>query len=178
MVWRPWFRGRSVSHFPDTVACHGRLAAARDVSLTSRDQRTITRRARRSVSWLRLCRSALCWPFLSYHTSPTLRAVARVWSLGVGSCWPALRWSRSDTTLRCLSLAALSSASVSALLKSVGRGPFLCSVVHEADWFGQECSPLLVSELVHPQHRAVYSTIYNSLWYVGSLIGAGVALGT
>ncbi|KAL4804576.1 general substrate transporter [Aspergillus unguis] len=42
----------------------------------------------------------------------------------------------------------------------------------------QECSPLLVTELVHPQHRAVYSTIYNSLWYVGSLIGAAVALGT
>ncbi|CEL03716.1 Putative Cellodextrin transporter CdtD [Aspergillus calidoustus] len=42
----------------------------------------------------------------------------------------------------------------------------------------QECSPLLVTELVHPQHRAVYSTIYNSLWYIGSLVGAGVALGT
>ncbi|KAL2815270.1 general substrate transporter [Aspergillus cavernicola] len=42
----------------------------------------------------------------------------------------------------------------------------------------QECAPLLVTELVHPQHRAIYSTIYNSLWYVGSLIGAGVALGT
>ncbi|KAJ5110654.1 hexose transporter protein [Penicillium argentinense] len=41
----------------------------------------------------------------------------------------------------------------------------------------QECSPLLVTELVHPQHRAIYSTIYNSLWYVGSLIGACVALG-
>ncbi|KKK26625.1 hexose transporter protein, partial [Aspergillus rambellii] len=41
----------------------------------------------------------------------------------------------------------------------------------------QECSPLLVAELVHPQHRAVYSTIYNSLWYVGSLIGACVVLG-
>ncbi|KAJ5128295.1 hexose transporter protein [Penicillium atrosanguineum] len=42
----------------------------------------------------------------------------------------------------------------------------------------KECSPLLVTELVHPQHRAIYSTIYNSLWYVGSLIGACVALGT
>ncbi|KAL4972635.1 general substrate transporter [Aspergillus desertorum] len=42
----------------------------------------------------------------------------------------------------------------------------------------QQCSPLLVTELVHPQHRAIYSTIYNSLWYVGSLIGACVALGT
>jgi MFS family permease len=41
----------------------------------------------------------------------------------------------------------------------------------------QECSPLLLSELVHPQHRPQYSTLYNALWYVGSLIGACVALG-
>lgn len=44
-------------------------------------------------------------------------------------------------------------------------------------FLAKECSPLLVTELVHPQHRAIYSTIYNSLWYVGSLIGACVALG-
>lgn len=41
----------------------------------------------------------------------------------------------------------------------------------------QECSPLLVNELVHPQHRAQYTTMYNTLWYVGSLIGAGVSYG-
>ena len=27
-------------------------------------------------------------------------------------------------------------------------------------------APLLVAELVHPQHRAIYSTIYNTLWYL------------
>lgn len=39
-------------------------------------------------------------------------------------------------------------------------------------------APLLIAELVHPQHRAVYSTIYNTLWYLGSLIGAWVSFGT
>ena len=39
-------------------------------------------------------------------------------------------------------------------------------------------APLLVAELVHPQHRAIYSTIYNTLWYLGSLIGAWVSFGT
>ncbi|KAK1750861.1 general substrate transporter [Echria macrotheca] len=39
-------------------------------------------------------------------------------------------------------------------------------------------APLLIAELVHPQHRAIYSTIYNTLWYAGSLIGSVVAFGT
>lgn len=38
-------------------------------------------------------------------------------------------------------------------------------------------APLLIAELVHPQHRAIYSTIYNTLWYLGSLIGAWVSFG-
>ena len=42
----------------------------------------------------------------------------------------------------------------------------------------QGCAPLLIAELVHPQHRAVYSTIYNTLWYLGSLIGSWVSYGT
>ncbi|KAK0709414.1 hexose transporter protein [Lasiosphaeria miniovina] len=39
-------------------------------------------------------------------------------------------------------------------------------------------APLLIAELVHPQHRAIYSTIYNTLWYLGSLVGSWVAFGT
>ncbi|CAK7213720.1 hypothetical protein SBRCBS47491_001901 [Sporothrix bragantina] len=39
-------------------------------------------------------------------------------------------------------------------------------------------APLLITEVVHPQHRAIYSTIYNTLWYLGSLIGSWVAFGT
>lgn len=52
------------------------------------------------------------------------------------------------------------------------------SLADEADLFApQSCSPLLLSELVHPQHRPQYTTIYNSLWYVGAVIGSVVALG-
>jgi MFS family permease len=39
-------------------------------------------------------------------------------------------------------------------------------------------SPLLVAELVHPQHRAIYTTIYNCTWYFGSIIAAWTAFGT
>lgn len=31
-------------------------------------------------------------------------------------------------------------------------------------------SPLLITELVHPQHRAVFTTIYNTTWYAGSIV--------
>ncbi|KAI5358653.1 putative major facilitator, sugar transporter, major facilitator superfamily [Septoria linicola] len=39
-------------------------------------------------------------------------------------------------------------------------------------------SPLLITELVHPQHRAIFTTIYNTTWYAGSIIAAWVTYGT
>ncbi|RDW68514.1 MFS sugar transporter-like protein [Coleophoma crateriformis] len=39
-------------------------------------------------------------------------------------------------------------------------------------------SPLLITELVHPQHRAIYTTIYNTTWYIGSFIAAWLTFGT
>lgn len=37
---------------------------------------------------------------------------------------------------------------------------------------------MLVTELAHPQHRATFTSIYNSLWYVGSIIAAWLTFGT
>ncbi|KAK5129161.1 hypothetical protein LTR08_003802 [Meristemomyces frigidus] len=39
-------------------------------------------------------------------------------------------------------------------------------------------SPLLITELVHPQHRATFTTIYNTTWYLGSIIAAWLTFGT
>ncbi|KAK5173692.1 uncharacterized protein LTR77_002373 [Saxophila tyrrhenica] len=39
-------------------------------------------------------------------------------------------------------------------------------------------SPLLVTELVHPQHRATFTTIYNTTWYFGSFLAAWLCYGT
>lgn len=39
-------------------------------------------------------------------------------------------------------------------------------------------SPLLITELVHPQHRATFTTIYNTTWYVGSIVAAWLTFGT
>ena len=40
------------------------------------------------------------------------------------------------------------------------------------------CSPLLITELAHPQHRAIFTTIYNTTWYFGSIIAAWLTYGT
>lgn len=42
----------------------------------------------------------------------------------------------------------------------------------------QISSPMLLTEIAHPQHRARLTTIYNCLWNVGALIVAWVAFGT
>lgn len=39
-------------------------------------------------------------------------------------------------------------------------------------------SPLLITELVHPQHRAIFTTIYNTTWYAGSIVAAWLTFGT
>jgi MFS family permease len=38
-------------------------------------------------------------------------------------------------------------------------------------------APLLVTELAHPQHRAIFTTIYNSIWYFGSIVAAWLTYG-
>lgn len=39
-------------------------------------------------------------------------------------------------------------------------------------------APLLIAELVHPQHRAIFTTLYNSTWYLGSIVAAWLTYGT
>ena len=42
----------------------------------------------------------------------------------------------------------------------------------------QIASPMLLTELAHPQHRARLTTVYNCLWNVGALIVAWLTFGT
>lgn len=44
--------------------------------------------------------------------------------------------------------------------------------------YTQSCSPMLVTELSHPQYRARLTTIYNTLWYLGSIIASWTTYGT
>ncbi|EFQ32496.1 uncharacterized protein GLRG_07766 [Colletotrichum graminicola M1.001] len=38
--------------------------------------------------------------------------------------------------------------------------------------------PLLITEVAHPQHRGKVTTLYNTLWYLGSIISAWTCFGT
>ncbi|KAF6826680.1 hexose transporter protein [Colletotrichum plurivorum] len=44
--------------------------------------------------------------------------------------------------------------------------------------FSQMASPMLLTEICHPQHRARLTTVYNCLWNVGALLVAWVSFGT
>lgn len=42
----------------------------------------------------------------------------------------------------------------------------------------QICSPMLLTEIAHPQHRGRLTTVYNCLWNVGALVVAWISFGT
>ncbi|TKX22982.1 lactose permease-like protein 2 [Elsinoe australis] len=44
--------------------------------------------------------------------------------------------------------------------------------------FAQTSAPLLIIELAHPAHRGPLTTMYNTLWYLGSIIAAWTCFGT
>ncbi|BCS30126.1 sugar porter family MFS transporter [Aspergillus puulaauensis] len=63
---------------------------------------------------------------------------------------------------------------------SVNRGMFIAGrfLVGLGSNISQGAAPLLVTELAHPQHRGTLTTMYNTLWYVGSIIAAWTVFGT
>jgi sugar porter (SP) family MFS transporter len=42
----------------------------------------------------------------------------------------------------------------------------------------QICSPILLTEIAHPQHRARFTAVYNCLWNLGALFCSVIAFGT
>ena len=44
--------------------------------------------------------------------------------------------------------------------------------------FAQMASPLLISEVAYPTHRAPLTSLYNSLWFSGSIVAAWSTFGT
>jgi MFS family permease len=44
--------------------------------------------------------------------------------------------------------------------------------------FSQLASPLLLTEICHPQHRARVTAVYNCLWHVGHILCAWLTFGT
>ena len=42
----------------------------------------------------------------------------------------------------------------------------------------QGCAPLLITELAHPQHRARFTALYNTTWFVGNIIATWVTYAT
>ncbi|KAL3467376.1 general substrate transporter [Aspergillus heterothallicus] len=66
------------------------------------------------------------------------------------------------------------------VVPSVDRGMFMAGrfLVGFGSNLSQGSAPLLVTELAHPQHRGTLTTMYNTLWYGGSIIAAFTVIGT
>jgi sugar porter (SP) family MFS transporter len=63
---------------------------------------------------------------------------------------------------------------------SVSIGMFIAArfIIGLGIVYTQSCSPMLITELSHPQYRSRLTTIYNTLWYLGSIIASWTTYGT
>jgi sugar porter (SP) family MFS transporter len=63
---------------------------------------------------------------------------------------------------------------------SVNIGMFIAArfIIGLGIVYTQSCSPMLITELSQPQYRARLTTIYNTLWYLGSIIASWTPYGT
>ncbi|KAL5363461.1 general substrate transporter [Aspergillus floccosus] len=66
------------------------------------------------------------------------------------------------------------------VVPSVNTGMFTAGrfLVGFGSNIAQGSAPLLITELAHPQHRGTLTTMYNTLWYCGSIIAAWTVLGS
>ncbi|KAF7588267.1 hypothetical protein BBP40_005953 [Aspergillus hancockii] len=66
------------------------------------------------------------------------------------------------------------------VVPSVNSGMFITGrfLVGLGSNISQGSAPLLITELAHPQHRGTLTTMYNTLWYVGSIVAAWTVFGT
>lgn len=61
-----------------------------------------------------------------------------------------------------------------------GYGMFIAGrfILGFGNSFAQMCSPLLLTEICHPQHRGPVTAVYNCLWNAGALLVAWIGWGT
>lgn len=66
------------------------------------------------------------------------------------------------------------------VVPSVNKGMFIGGrfLVGFGSNISQGSAPLLITELAHPQHRGKLTTMFNTLWYLGSIIAAWTVYGT
>ena len=63
---------------------------------------------------------------------------------------------------------------------SINIGMFIAArfIIGLGICYTQSCSPMLITELSHPQYRGRLTAIYNTLWYLGSIIASWTTYGT
>lgn len=120
--------------------------------------------------------------FMNTPTGAWLGFINAVQSLGAFCCYPVVAWSNNKFG-RKKSIAvgyfwlalgvSIQTAAQNPAMFVVGR---LC-IGGVSSFFGAS-APILITETAFPSHRATITSIFNSGWYVGSLLAAWATYGT
>lgn len=123
------------------------------------------------------------WRNYFHHPSPsTLGLLNAIFSIGQVAAIPFIpffadRFGRKPTIVGGTTILFIGVALQSA---SVNIGMFIGArfLIGFGVIFAQNCSPLLITELAHPQHRAILTTLYNVSWFYGAIIANWATFGT
>ena len=121
----------------------------------------------------------------SYFGSPKgtrLGSLANGTIFGQILAFPVVPWLCDHTGRRFPIFLGSALLVLGAILQAAAQnyGMFLASrmIIGFGGLIAVEPSPLLISELAYPTHRAVITAYYNNLWYLGAIFAAWITYGT
>ncbi|OJJ07877.1 hypothetical protein ASPVEDRAFT_47069 [Aspergillus versicolor CBS 583.65] len=125
----------------------------------------------------------LIWQDHYNHPSGSLLGILNaIMSLGSIAALPAVPYTADLLGRRMGILIGCAIMLLGVVLQSIGINVGMLLASRFLIGFGvaiaHGASPLLVTELVHTQHRAIFTTIYNTTWYVGAIVAAWLTFGT
>jgi len=120
--------------------------------------------------------------YFNHPTKATLGLLGSIMSVGSIAAIPFVPYAadifgrRTGIVIGCVIMllgVVLQSISINIKMFLAGRFfiGFGVAIAHGA-------SPLLITELVHPCHRAAFTSMYNTTWYLGAIIAAWLTVGT
>ncbi|PKY06403.1 putative transporter [Aspergillus campestris IBT 28561] len=120
--------------------------------------------------------------YFGHPTGSSLGILSAIMSLGSLAALPAVPYTADILGRRMGILIGCLIMILGVVLQSIGAtyGMFLAArfLIGFGVAIAHGASPLLITELVHTQHRAIFTTIYNTTWYFGAIVAAWLTFGT
>lgn len=120
--------------------------------------------------------------YFDHPTGTRLGSLANGVTFGSILAFPIVPWLCDHTGRRFPIFLGSALLVIGAILQGVAQnyGMFMAArmIIGFGGLIAVEPSPLLVSELAYPTHRAVLTAYYNNLWYLGAILAAWTTYGT